>query len=96
MCSLCGTVEEFVVSSSVLTAYTEVAATQSFAGEGRRVQAFLRLSNVGGGEILVRIHRPDALRVLSHTLRQMADDADRLRRAPKPSRMPLARVTVIP
>lgn len=96
MCSMCGTVEEFVVSSSTLTAYTEVAVTSALAGEGRSVYAFLRLANVGGREVLFRVHRPETLRALSRTLRQMADDADRLRRSAKPSRTPVARVTVIP
>jgi hypothetical protein len=93
---MCGTVEEFVVSSGSLTAYTEVAVTSALVGEGRSVYAFLRLANVGGREVLFRVHRPETLRALSRTLRQMADDADRLRQAAKSPRAPLARVTVIP
>ena len=89
-------VGEHNVSQSALTAYTEVAATTSVATEANSVYAFLRLSNVGGREILVRVYRTEALRALSRTLRQMADDADRLRRSPKPSRAPVARVTIIP
>jgi hypothetical protein len=45
---------------------------------------------------MVRIYRSDTLHLLSRTLRQMADDADRLRHAAKSPRAPLARVTMIP
>jgi len=96
MCSTCGTIEEFVVGSSTLTAYTEVAATSALVGQDRTVYAFLRLANVGGHEIQFRVHRTETLRALSATLRRMADDADHLRRSAKPSRAPVARVTVIP
>jgi hypothetical protein len=94
MCSLCGTVEEFVVSKgAALTAFTEVSR---LGGEAKDVCAYLRLSTTAGREIMVRVYRPEALRSLSRTLRQMADDADRLRNAQKPHQVPLARVTVIP
>jgi hypothetical protein len=94
MCSLCGTVEEFVVGKgAAITAFSEVCA---LGGDASNVSAYLRLSTTAGREVMVRVYRPDALRSLSHTLRQMADDADRLRRAAKPPRAPVARVTVIP
>lgn len=94
MCSVCGTVEEFVVGkATALTAFTEVSA---LGGEDRNICAYLRLSTTAGREVMVRVYRPDALRLLSRTLRQMADDADRLRQAAKSPRAPLARVTVIP
>jgi hypothetical protein len=94
MCSLCGTVEEFVVGkTTALTAFSEVSA---LGGEARDICAYLRLSTTTGREVMVRVYRPDTLRLLSRTLRQMADDADRLRHTAKSPRAPVARVTVIP
>jgi hypothetical protein len=92
MCTLCGTTESFVIGRTTpLTAFTEAFAL----GDADQVSAILRLSTGGSGEIQIRTYRSDVLRALAQSLRQLADDADRISRGPKAKRLPTARVMVI-